>query len=236
MNDLSAPVNGDSVNQKLDPKFINFSKYVRRHEIARFLVQYELFKKVLGIKGSIVECGVYEGAGLMTWAKLSAILEPYAFLRKIIGFDTFEGFPSINDADLTGSGAVANIGRLRPSYDVLSELNDCIKEFDETRCISHKEKVLLIKGDALETIPEFVKQNQHLLVSLLYLDFDLYEPTLLAIKEFLPRMSKGYIVAFDELNDEKWPGETNALLDALNLNEYRLECFPFEPHISYITI
>ena len=242
MKDISTstqPCSGviaDGVSQELDPKFLNFGKYVRRHEIARFLAYYELFKRIIGIKGCIVECGVYEGSGVMTWAKLSEALEPYSFLRKIYGFDTFEGFPSISDADLTGSGAVASIGRLRPTYDVLSELNDCIKEFDKTRYLSHKEKVILIKGDALKTIPEFMQNNQHLLVSLLYLDFDLYEPTLLAIKNFFPRMPKGSIMAFDELNDEKWPGETRALLEAINLNDHKLECFPFEPHISWITL
>ena len=40
-----------------------FTKYTRRHELARFMVQYELFKKILNIKGSIVECGVYTGGG-----------------------------------------------------------------------------------------------------------------------------------------------------------------------------
>lgn len=223
-------------NQNIDSMFMHFSKYVRRHEIARFLAQYELFKKIIGIKGCIVECGVYQGSGIMTWAKLSETLEPYSFLRKIYGFDTFDGFPSINNADVTGSGAVAEVGRLRPSYDVISELNDCIKEFDKTRYLSHIEKIILIKGDACETIPEFLNDNQHLLVSLLYLDFDLYEPTLLAIKNFLPRMPKGAIVAFDELNDAKWPGETKALLELFNLNDYKLECFPFEPHISWITL
>jgi hypothetical protein len=60
-----------------------FTKYTRRHELARFMVQYELFKKILNVKGSIVECGVYTGGGTLAWAKISDILEPYNFLRKI---------------------------------------------------------------------------------------------------------------------------------------------------------
>lgn len=220
----------------VDARFLNFGKYVRRHEMARFIVQYELFKRVLGVKGSIVECGVYEGSGVMTWAKLSAALEPYAFLRKIYGFDTFAGFPAVSCEDLTGTAAVADVGRLRPGYDVVGELSECIRAFDETRYLSDMPKIELVKGDALETIPRFVSENQHLLVSLLYLDFDLYEPTLVALKHFLPRMPKGAIIAFDELNDPKWPGETRALLESLPLRDYTLESFPFEPHISWITL
>lgn len=219
-----------------DERFLNFTKYVRRHELARFMVQYELFKRIADIKGSIIECGVYQGAGVMAWAKISETMEPYNFLRKIYGFDTFSGFPSVAPEDLAGAGAVAEVGRLKLNYDTFEELKGCIAELDATRLLPHQEKVHLIKGDAIQTIPRFLDENQHLLVSLLYLDFDLYEPTLLALKSFLPRMPKGSIIAFDELHDAKWPGETRALLDALNLNHYRLESYPFEPHISWITI
>jgi hypothetical protein len=212
------------------------TKYMRRHEMARLLVQYELFKKIKDIKGSIVECGVYLGGGVMTWVKIAETLEPYNFLRKIYGFDTFEGFVSVHSEDLTGSGAVAEVGRLKPEYDSLAEIKECIAEFDKTRLLKHEDKIILIKGDATKTIPSFIENNKHVLVSLLYLDFDLYEPTLLALKEFLPRMPKGSIIAFDELNDPKYPGETQALLEILHINQHRLESLPFEPHISWITL
>ena len=77
----------------------NFPLFIDRQNLARFLVRYELFKKILEVKGSIVECGVYKGAALMFLAKLSAVYEPYAYNREIIGFDTFSGFPSVNEKD-----------------------------------------------------------------------------------------------------------------------------------------
>jgi hypothetical protein len=221
----------------LDYRFLNFAKYVRRYELARFMVQYELFKLTQEIKGSIVECGVYQGAGVMAWAKLSETLEPYNFLRKVYGFDTFEGFPSVSKEDKSNTNAeISKVGYLKPEYDVFSELQECIGAFNETRLLKHEAKVVLVKGDAMKTIPAFLEENQHVLVSLLYLDFDLYEPTLLALKEFLPRMPKGAIIAFDELHDQKWPGETRALLEAFNLNKHKLESLSFEPHISWIRL
>ena len=57
-------------------KLDNFPKYVPRQSLTRFLTRYEIFKKVLRVQGSIVECGVLHGGGLMTFAQLSAILEP----------------------------------------------------------------------------------------------------------------------------------------------------------------
>ena len=82
-----------------DQEFATFPKYVKRQYIARFLAQYEIFKRQLNIKGSVIECGVRTGGGLMTWAKISSTLEPYNYHREVIGFDTFEGFPSVSKKD-----------------------------------------------------------------------------------------------------------------------------------------
>jgi hypothetical protein len=99
----------------MDPKLLHFTKYARRHELARFMVQYELFKKITNVKGSIVEWGVYQGAGVMAWAKLSETIEPYNFLRKVFGFDTFDGFPSVAEEDMSSSNAaVTKVGYLKP--------------------------------------------------------------------------------------------------------------------------
>src|SRR3990172_4264158 len=76
----------------LSVKLQNFPIYARVNHMRRFLSLYELFKLILNVKGSIVECGVYKGFSLMSWAKLSTILEPDNFIRKIYGFDTFSGF------------------------------------------------------------------------------------------------------------------------------------------------
>jgi len=75
-----------------------------------------------------------------------------------------------------------------------------------------------------------------LIVSLLYLDFYIYKPTVTAIQKFLPRMPKVSIIAFDEVNNADWPGETTALLENLNLNNYRLECIEYEPEIAFIQL
>ena len=89
----------DPIGTRLD----NFPKYVRRVQLKRFLALYEIFKRILPVKGSVVECGVFRGFGLMSWAKLSAILEPENLTRRIYGFDTFSGFPSLSAKDASAS-------------------------------------------------------------------------------------------------------------------------------------
>ena len=79
-----------------------------------------------------------------------------------------------------------------------------VKIFDKNRFIGHKKKIELIKGNAIKTIPKYIKKNKELLVSLLFLDFDIYAPTVTALKYFLPRMSKGGIIAFDQVNNPDW--------------------------------
>ena len=44
-------------------RFMNFPLYVPRQNLTTFLCKYEIFKKVLGVQGSIVECGVLFGGG-----------------------------------------------------------------------------------------------------------------------------------------------------------------------------
>jgi hypothetical protein len=219
----------DSTQIKLE----NFTKYVRRQHLKRFLALYEVFKMVLPVKGSIVECGVFRGFGLMGWAKLSTMLEPENLTRRIYGFDTFEGFPSIIDEDRSAFTDVHSGDLCANSYD---ELNDLIREYDRDRFLGHIPKVELIRGDIARTVPEFVISHPHLVVSLLYLDADLYEPTKVALETFLPRMPKGALIVFDELDNPIWPGETVAALDAVGVSNLRLRRLEWDPYIAYATV
>ncbi len=224
----------DANPQAWEKKLENFPKYVRRQNLTRFLALYEIFKQVLTVKGSVIECGVHQGFGLMTWIKLSAILEPVNLMRRIYGFDSFAGFPEPTPKDRSAASSHVRAGEL--SADSYEELSELIAIHDSTRFLGHVEKARLIRGDAIKTIPEFVTANPHLVVSLLFLDFDLYEPTKAALQHFVPRMPKGAIIAFDELDNPLWPGETLAMLDNWAGNRLRIERLPFDPYIGFARI
>ena len=217
----------------LTEKLENFPKYFRRQKVTRFIALYEIFKRIVSVKGSIIECGVYQGFGLMTWANLSAVLEPNNLTRRIYGFDTFEGFKTARDKD-RGQGFIPAEGDLKA--DSYAELLELIRIYDSNRFLGHVPKVSLVKGDATVTIPDFIKENKHLVVSLLFLDMDLFEPTKVAIEHFFPRMPKGAIIAFDELDNPIWPGETLALLDSVGINRLRIERLEFDPYIGYAVL
>ncbi len=210
-----------------------FPRHVRRQDISRFLCRYEIFKLALPTHGSVVDCGVFGGAGLMAWYHFSSILEPYNHTRRVFGFDTFLGFASLHDKDLHGVSEHHHSGAFDTASPVQRELEELIEIHDSNRPIGHIPKVTLIAGDARETIPKFLEDQPHVLVSLLYLDFDLYEPTKTALEHFLPRVVKGGIVAFDELNCEHFVGETTALLETMGAPAAELKRTNLDPYISY---
>ncbi len=212
-----------------------FPKFVSRQTTARMLALHETFRLALPVQGDVIECGVSYGGALMWFAQLSATLEPVNLQRRIIGFDTFAGFtpPTDEDRGATPSRELRAGGFFADTYD---DLRAAVALYDANRFLGHVPKVHLVKGDASETIPRYLVDNPHTVVSLLHLDFDLYEPTVAALRAFVPRMPKGAVIVFDELNNTTWPGETRAVIDEVGLNGLAIRRFAYEPHVSYAVL
>lgn len=218
--------------QKLDA----FTKYTSRQAITKFLARNEVFLKQLNVNGSIVELGVHRGASLMSWAHFSSIYEPVNHLRKIIGFDTFEGFPTLDAKDRQGTSQHLQSGGLDVGKETELDLLRSVELYDVNRLMNHINKVEVVKGDACETIPAYLEKNPHLMVSLLHLDADIYQPTKVALECLVPRMPKGAVILFDELNLDLFPGETLALLEVLGIRNSRVLRFPYATSISYMVL
>jgi hypothetical protein len=220
-------------------KLENFAKYVPRQSLARFITRYEIFNRVLNIQGSIVECGVQYGGGLMSFAQLSTICEPYNFQRRIIGFDSFAGFPSIDKNDTAGEernkSRHLKVGGFA-APEAYEDLETWIRLYNENRYLNHINKVELVRGDFMETGPAYLAANPQLVISCLYLDFDIYAPSKLALEIMLPRIPRGGILVFDELNEAVFPGETVAAYECDLISKLKIQRFQFEPRISYAVI
>lgn len=215
-------------------KLFSFPVYVPRQVIEDFLSRYELYRMVQHLHGSIFEFGTFNGGGCFSFATFSAIMEPQNLTRKVVTFDTYSGFPSISDADKGGNAELVHEGGLtgRP----LERLERARDLWDSNRFLGHVPKLDFVKGDILETLEPYLEANPHSLPALLYLDFDLFEPTAHVLRHMLPRMQKGSIVAFDELNHPSFPGETVALLQELNIADVSIQRIPFSSRISYFVV
>lgn len=221
-------------NLKTKDKLINFTRFVNRRDLATLLNRYEIYKNIINIHGSVIECGVNLGSGLFSWLHFASILEPYNSSRHVVGFDTFEGFMSVTneDEELYNKDTWREFTS-KQSYD---EIISSVETQNINRPLNHLDKVEVVKGDATSTIPNYLDKNPHLLIALLHLDFDIYSPTKTALENFLPRMTKGSIIAFDELNAHGAPGETLAFIESLEIKKFKLNRNVFDSYISYIVI
>ncbi len=221
----------------IEDRLKNFPRFVARRDIANFINRYEIYKKILNVHGSIVECGVNLGSGLFTWLHLFNIFEPYNSSRYLYGFDTFDGFSGLdNDKDKFGIYLDTKKWDAFKKKQSVDEIKKSLNFHENERPTQHLPKTELIKGNAEKTIPSFLKKNPHTIVALLHIDFDIYKPTKTALKEFLPRMGKGSIIAFDELAAKEGPGETLAALEELNLNNYKINRNSFDSFLCYIEL
>lgn len=222
-----------TVLSKVDAQYVADAPFVfaNRITVTAALSRMELFKMVQDVPGAIVECGVYKGNSLMLYMHLSMILEPYAINRSIIGFDTFQGFASI---DKENDPTDINETMFSDTDD--SILQEMIDTNDLVRPVNRIPRCEIIKGDILETVPAFVKTRPDLVVAMLILDTDLYASTKVALETFLPYMPKGAIVVLDEVAYRNFPGETAALRDVLDLNKVELKRLPFDSTVGYFRV
>ncbi|WP_440657153.1 TylF/MycF/NovP-related O-methyltransferase [Candidatus Pelagibacter sp. HIMB1509] len=210
----------------------SFPVYNTRQCVQRFLETYDFYKKIEKIPGSIVEMGVGKGSFLMAMAHICSINEGHHYTRKIYGFDTFKGFKSLSDEDKNSKANHMKTGGL--NFDVFNDLKKIISFYDKNRQIGNVNKISLIKGDVMKTLPKFLSKNKHIVISMLHLDLDIFKPTKLALELLYEKVPKGGIIIFDELNHEDYPGETMAFDQVLGIKNYQIKRLPISPMASYI--
>ena len=198
----------------------NFSVFATRQMITRFIETFRYWEMIGDIPGNILECGVAGGDFLFSMAHFSSIYEPHHYTRKVVGFDTFEGFTEPSEQDLTSSAQHMQLGGL--SYNSYEYLNEAIKLYDENRMIGNVSKVSLHKGDISDTLPKYLVDHPSSIISLLHLDLDFYAPTKKVLHLAIDRMPKGAIVVFDEINHDDYPGETVAVMEELGIKNINL--------------
>lgn len=199
----------------------NFSVFATRQNFTRFIETLRYWEMISDVPGNILECGVAGGNFLFAMAHFSSIYEPHHYTRKIIGFDTFEGFTQPSKEDLTSGAKHMISGGL--CYDSFQYLTEAIKLFDQNRQIGNISKISLHKGDIAETLPKYLTDHPASVISLLHLDLDLYTPTKKVLELAIDRMPKGAMVVFDEINHEDYPGETIAVIEQLGLRNISLK-------------
>lgn len=202
---------------------------VKRQTISRVLYYDHLYRKVVGVPGVICEFGVQWGATLAQLINFRGIYEPYNLSRKIIGFDTFEGFSTVDPKD-GGYSKIGDYASVSGHENTLEQLLDLQESFSP---LSHLRRFQLVKGDASQTIAPWLDENPHAIIAMAIFDMDVYKPTREVLEKIRPRLTKGSLLVFDELNCQAFPGETLAVTEVLGLNNLALRHFPHQPYCAW---
>jgi hypothetical protein len=151
-----------------------------------------------------------------------------------VGFDTFEGFPSVAPQD--GASEMIYKGNLAVTPGYKEYLEGILRCQEQDNPLGHITKFELRKGDATVEIDRYLAENPETIVALAYFDFDLYEPTKKCLESIRPRLVKGSVLGFDELNDPDSPGETLALMEVFGLSNIKLKRFRYASRVSYFVL
>ena len=213
----------------------NLGLYTRSSLLVKFLVIYDIYKKFMTIPGVLMEFGTWWGQNLVLLENMRAILEPFNKQRKIIGFDTFSGYPLPSEED--GGSDIWKEGSYSTSEDYMEYLAKLIKTHEESNVLGHISGIhQLIKGDVIHTVPNYFKDFPETIVAFAYFDMGLYEPTKVALQQIKPHLVSGSLILLDELTWSQTPGEALAFKEIFKAHEYSMEKVQLYPPKTLITI
>jgi hypothetical protein len=217
----------------LSELLINFPAFIRRREMTRLLADYDLFRMIVDLPGSIVELGVYLGAGIFTWSKLLETFVPGDRSRRVYGFESGQGYAQLAPEDGTPQPWIDKVvGRKVPPANYLARMAE-LTNLDNI--LPGAERCRVVTGNIEETVPEFARANQGTRLSLLYCDVNLYQPTLTGLRHLYPLVMPGGIVAFNGYGSPPWQGETAAVeayFKEIGAPQPVLRKFPYSIHPS----
>lgn len=212
----------------------NLGLFHDRFSFARMQFLYNLYLKALTTHGVIMDFGVRWGQNMALFTTFRTLHEPYNLNRKIVGFDTFTGFPRVSARD--GSSPAVQAGALSVTPRYKTYLEELLSAHERLGPRGHVKKHELVKGDVIKTLPVYLTDHPETIIALAYFDLDLYEPTKRCLEFIRPYLTKNSVIGFDQLASGEFPGETQALRDAWGLSDIKIIQDPAFPHQSYVIV
>lgn len=210
----------------------NLSLFLTRSSLSQMLFMSHLYSKILEVHGVVMEFGNRWGRNLALLSTLRNVFEPHNYGRLIVGFDTFEGFPSVAPEDgrdpTIKSGALSVAPDYKAHLDLLLAIHERLSPRPQLR------RFETVKGDVQFTVPAYLQEHPETVIAFAYFDMDLYKPTRSTLESILPFVTKGSVLGFDEACLREFPGETLALREVIDLSQKALVRSPYSNHQSYI--
>ena len=207
----------------------DFNLQMNKERISKFLIHYEIFKKVSKVKGDIVECGIFKGT---SFVRLALFRELFKKKCNLIGFDIF--------GDIYPDTSFENEKKHRKHW--VKTAGHSSISLEQMKKVFKKKKIKnykLYKGDVLKTIPNFIKKNKKIKISLLNIDLAFVEPTECALNYLYNNVSKGGAIIFDNYGGTGkdgtfYEGETRVIKNFLKNKRKKIKFFNYFVRPSYI--
>lgn len=212
----------------------NLGLFINSKNLTRIIFLHHLYTQIVEIPGIVVEFGTRWGQNVSLLAAMRGIYDTFHRHRKILGFDTFRGFPSTHAKD--GDSSLIKGGNLAVTENYAEYLREVMECQEKDNPLYNIKKYEIIEGDAPVEFQKYLRKHPETIVALAYFDFDIYEPTKKCLQLLQPHLIKGSILGFDELNDQDSPGETIALSEVFGLNNINLRRFRYASRVSYFVV
>jgi hypothetical protein len=141
----------------------NLGLFLNRQTLSRILFMHEMYQKIIDVHGVVMEFGVRWGQNLALFESFRGMYEPYNYTRKIVGFDTFSGFPSVDAKD--GDHSVIDVGAYSVTQGYKDYLERILEYHESESPISHIKKYQLVEGDASQTIEQYLADNPETIIA-----------------------------------------------------------------------
>lgn len=214
----------------------NLGLFLTRASLARMLFLHDLYLKIVDVPGCVIELGCHWGQNLALFSTFRTIYEPQNIGRRIVGFDSFEGYvrSSEEDGQLMTEGVSANAATVSENYEVLLDrILDCHNALGPR---AHIKKHTIIKGDVTETLPAYLTKHPDTIIALIYFDLGLHEPTRKCLDAIKNHLARGSVIGFDHLGMQELPGDSLAVMDVLGYRNCRFYRDPRVPYQSYLVV
>jgi hypothetical protein len=211
-----------------DDLLFNLGLYVRSGLLAKFLLLADIYKRIVNVPGLLVEYGTWFGQNLVLLENLRAIYEPFAKQRRIVAFDTFDGYRE---------GKYENTGLYNTGPKYVSYLDKLLKTHQGANVYGHQKiSHELIEGDVCCTASSYFAAHPEAIVAFVFLDMGPYRPTYEALKAVKPHLVPGSVLLLDELTLPDEPGEAIAFKEVFEGSRYRIEKIAIYPSKTVVTI
>lgn len=209
----------------------NPALFLRSSLLARLIALNDVYKLIIDLPGTVLDLGCWWGQNSVLFENLRAIYEPFNKQRKIVSFDSFEGYTNWSDKDQKSEIFNQNTYAVASGHEeflrTLLETHEGINNLGHQRGIHE-----VVKGDATKTVKEYFERNPETIVALASFDLGLYEPTKVVLQAILPHLVPGSVLLMIHLTRKELKGDGQAFLEVMKGVRYRLHKIPFYPSMG----